>query len=107
MVQGSDPPSVDPSDCHLPVPGEDLIQSAQQIREVAVGRFRCRSLEGAAQRGHDSGMRRRGVDHDQPPIHAVNLFRRLDFMFGLHAPEKTTTRAGSFVAVRFAACPAR
>ena len=59
----------------LPPPrfGEDLIQSAQQIGEVAVARFRRRSLERAAQSGHDAGMGRWSIDSDYPPIHAPHL----------------------------------
>ncbi|MFL6795049.1 MAG: hypothetical protein ACJ8D6_08400, partial [Sphingomicrobium sp.] len=71
-----------------PLPGEDSIEPAQQIGEIAIARFRRRGFEGAAQRRHDPGMRGRGIDADYAPIHCPNLVCRVDVMVCLHSPEK-------------------
>ena len=80
------------------------MQAAQQLREIAVARFRRRSLEGAAQGGHDSGMRGRHIDADHPPIQGqfrVHVFFRHAVMFKFRSLQKRANPAGSFVRAIF------
>lgn len=80
-----------------------LIQSPQEVREIAVARFRCRRFERAAESGHDAGMGGWNVDLDDPAIESVQFRFRTDVVLQLHYLRKRASGVGSFVTRGFAA----
>ena len=79
-----------------------LVQTAQKVGEVAIGRFGRRSLKGTAERGGNAGLRRVHVDMDGLTIDAAAPFRRaINFGFYIHGRwKRLVVRRSCFRAAR-------
>ncbi len=60
------------------------VQFAQKFGKIAVARLARRRLEGATQRGRDSGVGEGNVDPDNPSISCVNVHGRKFFLLRFH-----------------------
>ena len=50
-----------------------LVETAQELSKIPIGRLRRRSLEGAAQRGSNPSMGRRHIQLDDATVHTVQF----------------------------------
>ena len=73
------------------------VQAAEKLGEIAIARLRRRSLEGAAERGGDPGLRRSGVHANDSAVHRAQVRRRNDSLFQLHRRCKRLVAYRSFV----------
>ena len=76
------------------------VQFPQQFGEIAVARLGRRGLEGTAQRGHHSSVRRRHFHPDDPAVHGVQSGHCNTFSLQLHRHCKRAKARGSFLQMR-------